>query len=219
MHGIVGKLVDDADLQSARRGDVRSRGNCLQRGFGAGEAGEALRAAGTRNETELHFRQADLRRAGTHAPVTCQSELESAPERSSLDGRNDWFVGGLHPRLHLADDRGLVRQAGHDLVDVGARWKRAAGAGNDDCLHRRLRRGSAQSFHEPLAHPNTQRVDGRVIDLEHRYIGFQAIADRGHTAQDDIRDATPARGAPVAQVSPGGLRKRLNCGKWTTSMS
>ena len=90
----------------------RSRHDHVERGLHADEARQALRAAGARQEAELHLRQRDGRGRRGDAEVAAERELEAAAHRRAADRRDD--------RLRAALDRprSRVRSVG-SAIDFG----------------------------------------------------------------------------------------------------
>ena len=64
----------------------------FERGLHADHARQALRAAGARQQAELHFRQRDLRARQRHAVVAAQRQLQAAAHAHAVD-RGDHRLG------------------------------------------------------------------------------------------------------------------------------
>jgi hypothetical protein len=71
--------------------------------FDADEPRQTLRAAGTRQQTELDLRQSHFRGRGGDAVMAAHREFQSPAERDSLDGRD-------HRLRHVVQKRGQRRQ-------------------------------------------------------------------------------------------------------------
>ena len=85
----VDQLIHDAGLQRVGCLDwiaVGAHLNCLG---DAGEAGQALRASGSGDEAEFHFRLSDLRAGRGHAVVAGHGHFQSAAERRAVNGHDD----------------------------------------------------------------------------------------------------------------------------------
>ncbi len=82
----------------------------VQRGLEAHQARQALRAAGARQQAELHFGQAQLGVGLGHAEVRAQGQLEAAAERHASDGRDHRLGRTASMRLdHVAEVRAPCR--------------------------------------------------------------------------------------------------------------
>ena len=76
----------------------------------ADHAWQALRAAGTRQQTDRDLRQTDhgLRIIDQHAMMAGQRQLEAAAERQPVDRRNEGLAAGFHAPVH--GNRRLARE-------------------------------------------------------------------------------------------------------------
>ena len=95
----------------------------LTRGLEAHEARKTLRAAGARDQAELHFGEGDLRVGQRDAIVAAERELEATAHAGAAD-RGDHRLGR---RFDGVDDRrqerlGVERAAG-EFLDVRAARK------------------------------------------------------------------------------------------------
>ena len=107
-------------------------GDQVQRGGGAGEAGQALRAAAAREQAQVDLRQADLRRGRGDPVVGAERDFEAAAQRGAVDGCDDG-LGGI---IQDGEDRGsrVLRGVAAELGDVRAGDEGAAGADEHDGL-------------------------------------------------------------------------------------
>ena len=136
----------------------------LDREFGADRAREPLGTAGTRQQAELHFGQAELGFLGRDAIVACQSDFKTAAERRAVNGGNDRLRRVLHQDKHFRETWGLRRLA--EFGDVGAGDEGAACAGQHDRLNFRVRNRALHAFEDAAAYRRTQRVDRRTVDRD-----------------------------------------------------
>ena len=145
---------------------------------------QALRAAATGKQADLDFRQTEprLRIVGGNAIVTGQRQFERAAERETVDRRDPRLAAGfdgpqrlrqlaalveqhlIRGFLALALERGSVLVA-HALKhrEIGTSGERLLAGGDDDALHRRVRRG--------LRNDLAEFVDGGGIQHVHRLAG------------------------------------------------
>ncbi len=119
----VAQVVDDGVDQPARRRrlgtDVLAGGDHLERQLRADDARQALRPAGTGEQAELDFGQAELRRDDGDAVVADERDLEPAAERGAVDRGDDRLRAVFDRRLHVGERRPARRLA--EFGDVGAR--------------------------------------------------------------------------------------------------
>ena len=105
-----GRVCLDDQVQQIRRLQLTRRDGIaaddhVQRAFGADEPRQSLCSSGARQQTELHFRQAELRRRRSHPVVADQGELQAAAEGGAVERRN-------HRLGRLLDLRAQIREVG-----------------------------------------------------------------------------------------------------------
>ena len=111
----------------------------VQRGLDADHARQALRAAGARQEAELHLGQRDLRARRGDAVVAAERELEAAAHADAVDRGDDRLGARLERARSRVSRFGSASAFGvPNSLDVGAARERLAGAGDDDRLDRRV---------------------------------------------------------------------------------
>ena len=71
----------------------------------ADHARQALRAAGSRQQPDGDFRQADdgLRIIGDDAMVAGEGQLEAAAQRQAVDRGDEGLAAGLQPPMHVVE--------------------------------------------------------------------------------------------------------------------
>ena len=170
-------LVDDAVGKRFRRSDRLAGDDHLQRLLGADKARQALRAASTRQQAELHFGQADARFRRGNPIVAGERQLEAAAERGAVQCRDHRLRQRLDRGDDLAQARGLRRLA--EFGDVGTGEKRAPRAGDHhriDCI---VIADPAQRLGEPGADLVLQRIDRRIVGGDDRDPAIAAKIDAG----------------------------------------
>ena len=100
-------LLDQAVLERFRGADRIAADDHLDRELRTDRARQALRAAGARQQAELHFGQAEPGFLDRHAKVACQRDLEAAAERGAVNGGNDRLRRILHRGQHFGRPGGF----------------------------------------------------------------------------------------------------------------
>ena len=153
------QFIDQPHRQRRLAAHRRTAGHHLQRLGRADDARQPLRAAGTGQQTELHFRQADSRRRHGHAVVAHQRGLEAAAERGAVDRRHQRFARGFHLVEQRMQRRALRRLA--ELADVGTGNEGAAFADQHDGLGRVVGQHLVEGSGQSVAHLRRQRIHRR----------------------------------------------------------
>src|SRR5215467_9358887 len=138
----------------------------------AGHARQPLGAAGARKQAELYLRQTEARALHAHPVVAGQGDLEPAAECRAMDRRHDRLRRALDQVENRVQTGLLWRLA--ELRDVGARDEGAAGADDDDRLHRVVADRLLDTVVQALTHVLAEGIDGRVIDSEHGHAAASA---------------------------------------------
>ncbi len=112
------QLVDQADLQALVALDRLAGDDHLHGLRRTDHARQPLRAAGARQQAELHFGQAEVGVLGGDAEVAAQRGFETAAERIAVDRGNDGARRVLQQIENFMQARRLRRLA--ELADVGA---------------------------------------------------------------------------------------------------
>ncbi|CCK15348.1 hypothetical protein BN136_1358 [Cronobacter universalis NCTC 9529] len=173
-------IIHQPGFQRLTRPQLFARQYHLKRGADANEARQPLRAAGARQQPQLHFRQPELRFriVGTDAAVAGERQLQPAAEACAVNSRDHMHrqrVDLRHDLLALACQRfGLLRAlAVRDHVDIRAGDKVIRLGG--DKHHAREIAVVAKRFHDG-AHVagkfRFQRVHflARHVDGHHRHV-------------------------------------------------
>ncbi|MCY1293750.1 hypothetical protein D9M70_430180 [compost metagenome] len=157
----VEQRVDDAVLQCLAGADRRAADDHLQ-GLGhPGHARQPLGAAGTRQQAELHFRQADLGIAAGDAVMAGQRHFQATTEGGAVDHRDAGLGAGFKGGDHIRQRRRLRRQA--ELLDVGTGDEGVAGTHQHHGGDLRVGLGGAEGLQQALAHGQAEGVDRRVV--------------------------------------------------------
>ncbi len=139
----------------------------VERGLDTHYAGQALRAAGTGQDAQLHFGQRHLATRGAHAVVAAQGQLQPTAHAHRVNGSHH----GLARVLHRVDDGVQVgflhRLVGTEFLDVGPAGEGTASARDDDGFDGGIGIGPLQTVHNALPGGKTKPVDGRVRHGDH----------------------------------------------------
>ena len=166
--------VQDAQVERLRGGDVAARGDEVERRLGAGEAGQALRAAGAGHDAQGDLGQPHLGRWHGDPVVGGHGHLEPAAERGAVDRGHHGNARPLDPVAQVGQ-QGLLRGA-PELGDVGARDEGPPLAEDDDGA--RLALGAVHRRPKPGAHRLAERVHRRVAHGEHGHLAPELVAHR-----------------------------------------
>ena len=166
-------LVHQAKLQRLLRAHGLAGEDHLQRGLQPDQRRQALRAAGARDDAELHFgeRNRRLRAVGRDAPVTGKRQLGAATEAAAVDCANHrlaLFDGGKIGMTGAACCLGILSGTKtEECLDVGTGDEIAALAAED---HGGTDRGVAldglESVAQILLRRRREGVDGRAGRIE-----------------------------------------------------
>jgi len=160
----VDDLVENAELFGLAGGVRVALEHELQRGLGADQAREALRAARTRKQAELDFGKTGLGAFGREAIVARQRQLEAAAERVAVDCDGVDLLAALDRRDDVANRLGLGRRFGREVVDVGAAAEDAVGAGEDHRFYRRVVLGRFDRGQQVGRIGERERVHRRIVE-------------------------------------------------------
>jgi hypothetical protein len=169
-------LVDEPAFEGLVGADVTARGHHLECLGHAGQARQALGAAGTGQQSEVHLRQTELRRRQGHPIVRAECHFEPAAEGRPVDRGDHRYGRVLDHTLRVGEARRLGRSPA-ELGDVGAGDERAAIADQHDrvgAVGDRL----VDAVEDALADMPTERVDGRVVDDDEGDVVVALQADR-----------------------------------------
>ena len=154
------QLVQNAKLQRFRSRHMAARDDHLQRGLGADQAGQALRAATGRQDADQDFRQAQLRARHGEAVVAAERVLQAAAQRVAVNRRHDRLGTCLQHVMGPARDR---RAPLAEAAYIGAGDEGPAGPDQDHGVHLRVGDAAVHRFQYALAHARPQRVHRRVV--------------------------------------------------------
>ena len=152
----------------------------VERGLDAEHARQALRAAGARQQAELHFRQRDLRARRGDAVVAAERQLEPAAHADAVDRGDDRLGARSRARGSRCSRFGSASALGEpNSRDVGAARERLAGAGDDDRLDRRRRRGARRARRRCRdARRVAQAVDRRIVQRDDGDVAAHLVVRR-----------------------------------------
>ena len=136
----------------------------VERVFGAGQARQALGAAGARQQTEVDFRQAEAGGGQRDAIVRAQRRFEATAQRRAMQRRHDQ-LGRI---LHGGDDVVQVgaRRRLAELADIGAGDEGAAAADQHDGIDVRILGEGLDALLDAGADGGRQRIHRRIVDGE-----------------------------------------------------
>ena len=161
------RLIHDAGFQRVLRLDRIAACAHLNRFGDAGQARQALRAAGAGNEAELHFRLANLRIGRGHAVVAGHGQFQSAAESGAMNGHHDW-LGAVFDLQQQREQSGagLCLARGHlaEFFDVGAGDESAPAADDDGGDHSRILLDLIDGFGNSFGHAGAHGVHRRIVD-------------------------------------------------------
>ena len=129
----------------------------------ADHARQPLGTAGARQQAELHFGQAELARPWSRRGSGMPARLRGR-RRARCRGwrRSSASASSPSATSTSCETRRLRRLA--EFGDVGAGDEGAAGAGQHDRLHFRVRDRALHAFEDAAAHRGAQRFDRRTVD-------------------------------------------------------
>ncbi len=167
-------LVEDAQLQRLGRADMPAGGDQVERRLGAGQARQALGAAGAGQDAQVHLGQPEFGLGHGDAVMGRERHFETAAERGAMHRRDHQQRRGLDPVADLGQARLLRRLA--EFADVGAGEIGGAVAIDHD-RPGALVLGPHHAVDQPLPDREAERVDRRVLRLEKRDIPLAFIGD------------------------------------------
>ena len=116
--------------------------------FESDQPRKTLRAAGARDQSQLHFGERDLRVGQRHAIVAAQRELEPAAHAGAADGGDD-RLGRRFDGIDHRRQEGLgVERAAGEFLDVGATREGAFAADEHDGAHLGVRQRAIERGHD-----------------------------------------------------------------------
>ena len=228
-------LVHEAGPKRPRRLPGPAGQDQVERLREADEAGQALRASGSGEEAQQHFRQPEdgLRIVGGYAIPARQHGLDTAAHAGAVDGRDHGHAHGLEaiqhglpsPRERLALERALD---GEEVLDVGPGDEVVGLAAREhDRPDRGVRLHEGEDLLELCDHGTAQGIDllaGHVEgEDEHAVLaegalqgpraGRQGLRPRGGGQGGRAHCTTPASRSRATSVSskPASPRTSLVC--------
>ncbi|MNM96706.1 hypothetical protein D3C81_1091930 [compost metagenome] len=144
--------------------DRRAGDDHLQRLFHTGQARQALRAAGTWQQSEPYLRQTDAGVTLCDAVVAGQRHFQSTAQRRAMQHGQRRLGRALDGQGQLRQDRRLRRLA--ELADIGAGDEGLAGAIQHDQFHPRIGSRLGEGIQQAGTHGMTEGVDRRVVDAD-----------------------------------------------------
>jgi hypothetical protein len=131
-------LVEQARAGQFLRHHRRARHDHVECGFEADCARQTLRAAGARQDAELHFRQRDLRAVRCDPVVSAKREFQTAAHRDAVDCGDHRLRAAFDSLDDRVQRRFLGCLGGIEFGDVRAARKGFAGARQHDGLDGRI---------------------------------------------------------------------------------
>jgi len=162
--------VEDAVLHSLRRFHRIAGDDHLQRPFDANQARQALGAAGTGQQADLHFRQADLGIDQGDAVMAGERHFQTAAQGGAVDHGDARLARGLDGLDYLRQ-RGRLRRLA-EFLDVSAGHEGAAFADEHHGAHSGIRLGLAEGPQKSVADPMAQGVDRRIVDFDQGHVAL-----------------------------------------------
>mmetsp|Transcript_21061 Transcript_21061/g.81577 ORF Transcript_21061/g.81577 Transcript_21061/m.81577 type:complete len:639 (-) Transcript_21061:1062-2978(-) len=139
----------------------------VQRRRHAQRARQALRAAGTGQQAQLHFRQRDLGARLRHAVMAAQAQLQATAHADAADGR-DHRLAAVLDDADQAQQIGLGQRLGAaEFLDVGTAREGLAGTGDDEGRDGRIGFSALHAGRHGRAGRKPQAVDRRVVERDH----------------------------------------------------
>ena len=164
--------VDDAPVERLPGAERRSGKNGIEGILDAAQAGQALRASGAGNETELDLGQPEFCRRYCDAIMARERHFESAAQGGAMNGGDDRFRTAFKRALDFRDRRTFGRLA--ELGNIRAGDKGTAGADQNDCLDGRISRCLQDAVANAIAHIGRKRIHGWRIDRDDGDVAFAA---------------------------------------------
>ena len=169
------ELVEQRGGLELFRSDRIAGKNHVECGLDADHARHALRAAGTGQQAELHFGQADLGVLARNAVVTTQRDFQTTAQGGAVNDRDAWLAAVLDAVDDVRQARRLRRFA--EFLDVRAGDKGIALADQRHGQHLGIGVGRLEGLLQALAHRLAERIHGRVIDDDQ---GDRAVSLQSH---------------------------------------
>ncbi len=177
--GAGGQTVDQTQFEGARSVQWLAGEDRFQGRFGADQARQALGAAGTGNQAEGDFRQAEAR-LGLGDPVAAgHGQLQAATEGQAAD-RGDHRLGAggqLDEQIGQARSGGEVGTA--ELGDIGAGAEGQVAAVDHHGLDRRVGTGLAEGGLQLQAQGVAEGVDRGAGQADQGQFVIQGVIDQG----------------------------------------
>ena len=149
-------------------------GDDLQRGFGADQPRQALRAATPGQQPQRHLGQSDPCRRHRHAVMAAQRGFQSAAERGAVYRGDDGFLQ-VFDDLHRAQKaRRLERLA--ELGDVRA-GNEGPPRADEDGGARVVAARRGETVEQPLPDVLAQGVHGRVVEGDDPDVAVSGVGD------------------------------------------
>ncbi|MNZ86634.1 hypothetical protein D3C78_1054600 [compost metagenome] len=171
--------VDQTQFEGARGVQRLAGEDGFQGGFGADQARQALGAAGTGNQAEGDFRQAEAR-LGLGDPVAAgHGQLQATAEGEAAD-RGDHRLGAggqLDEQIGQARRGGEVGTA--ELGDIGAGAEGQVAAIDHHGLDRRVGTGLAEGGLQLQAQGVAEGVDRGAGQADQRQLVIQGVVNQG----------------------------------------
>ena len=156
--------IDDALVLGLGGGNVPAGEDRIERILGAGEARQALGAAGARQQAEMDFRQTEPRAGQGHAIVSAERSLEAAAQRRAVQRSHDQLGRVFHRRNDVVQVGALGRLA--EFADIGAGDEGAPATNQHDGVDIRILGEGVDAFFDAVTDGGRQGVYRRIVDRE-----------------------------------------------------
>jgi hypothetical protein len=176
------QAVHETDGMGFLGADGRAGGGHFQRLCNARHAGQALGAAGTGEEAEFHFGNAQLRRRHGDSVVGGESDFEAAAEGGAVN-RGDHRLGAIFDNVDDLRKHRLGEGLGRaEFADIGSGEEGLALADDDHRLHALVRIGLLNGVDQTFAHGVAERVHRRIVRCDDEDVAVVLGRNRAHPA-------------------------------------
>ncbi len=158
----LGQFVDQAQAERLLGGNRLARGDDIQRCFHAHQTRQTLGATRTRQNTQMHFRQAHLGRWHRDPAMAGQSGFKPPAQSRAKDGCHHRLFTVFQQVEDLVETRLAERLA--QFGNVGTGKEGAARAGQHNALHLRVSDQGLQPVKQGRTHRVAQRIYRRAVD-------------------------------------------------------
>ena len=159
-------FIEERRTAELTRRHGRTRDDHVERSLEADGARQALGAAGTGKDAQLHLRQRNLSVRRRDAEMAAERELQAAAHAKARDGGEHRLVAGLDHADERMERRLALRLGGVELANVGAGGERSAGTRENDRLNRRIGQRAVDGCGGSDARLVREPVDRRIVERD-----------------------------------------------------